>query len=98
TFPVKDSHATLIVGGWGGGLVGLSSLIGQDGSENETREFMLFDLGRWYRIRLRVGETNISAWIDDDHIIDADIRDRSISLRPGDIELSAPFGLASWST
>jgi hypothetical protein len=28
TFPVKDSHMTLVVGGWGGSLVGVSSIDG----------------------------------------------------------------------
>src|ERR1043165_7142270 len=26
TFPVKDTHATLVLGGWGGGVVGISSI------------------------------------------------------------------------
>ena len=29
--------ATLIVGGWGGGLVGISSIDGEDASNNSTR-------------------------------------------------------------
>ena len=37
TFPVHDAHLSLIVGGWGGSLVGLSSLDGKDASRNETR-------------------------------------------------------------
>ena len=46
TFPVKDSFCSLIVGGWGGAVVGLSSIDGEDASENETTKFMKFDLGR----------------------------------------------------
>ena len=42
TFPVGDAHLTLIVGGWGGSLVGLSSLDGKDASDNETRRSMAF--------------------------------------------------------
>lgn len=98
TVPVGASHCTLIVGGWGGGLVGISSLDGFDASENETTKFMRFDKGRWYRIRLQVTREKIQAWIDEDQMVDVSIVDRKISLRPGDIELSAPFGIATWQT
>ncbi|HBY59677.1 MAG TPA: DUF1080 domain-containing protein, partial [Solibacterales bacterium] len=38
TFPVGESHCTLVTGGWGGDIVGLSSIDGWDASENETRQ------------------------------------------------------------
>jgi hypothetical protein len=98
TFPVADSFCSLIVGGWGGGVVGLSSLDGMDASENETSQFMRFDTGRWYRIRVRVTQNKIEAWIDKDKVVNVVTTDRHISVRPGDIELSQPFGLASWQT
>jgi hypothetical protein len=98
TFPVKDSHCSWIVGGWGGGLVGLSSLDGNDASENETAVYREFKNGRWYALRLRVTDELIEAWIDDERLIAVELAGREISLRPGDIELSAPLGIASWST
>src|SRR6266540_1674853 len=97
-FPVQYSFCTLIVGGWGGGVVGLSSIDGMDASENETTKYMKFDAGRWHRLRLRVGREQIEAWIDDEKIVDQSIAGRKISLRPGDIDLSKPFGLATWQT
>ncbi|NOX55178.1 MAG: DUF1080 domain-containing protein [Planctomycetes bacterium] len=97
TFPVKDSPCTLIVGGWGGGLCGLSSLDGMDASENETSTFMDFKNGRWYHIRLRVTGKRIQAWIDDEKIVDVDITDRKLSVRI-EVELSRPFGIATWQT
>ena len=36
TFPAGKDPCTLIVGGWGGTVVGLSSINGMDASENET--------------------------------------------------------------
>ena len=54
TFPVRDSHASLIVGGWAGSVVGISSIDGRDASENETTEVMKFKNGQWYKFRLRV--------------------------------------------
>ena len=98
TFPVRDSFCSLIVGGWGGGVVGLSSIDGQDASENETTKFMSFDKNRWYPIRLRVTQAKIEVWIENEKLVDQSIVDRRISLRPGEIELSAPFGLATWQT
>ena len=98
TVPVRDSFCSLIVGGWGGSLVGISSLDRMDASENETTKFMNFEQGRWYRIRLRVTDKRIEAWIDQEKLINVDISDKQISLRPGDIELSKPFGIASWQT
>ncbi len=98
TFPVKESFCTLIVGGWGGGVVGLSSIDYADAANNDTTKYMKFDADRWYRIRLRVTETNISTWIDDERIVNTDIVGKTITLRPGDIELSKPLGIASWST
>ena len=47
TFPVNDAFCTLIAGGWGGGLVGLSSLDNYDASENETSTFRGFEKKRW---------------------------------------------------
>ncbi len=98
TVPVGDSFCSLIVGGWGGSLVGISSLEGLDASENETTKYRNFESRRWYRVRLRVTEKRIQAWIDGEKLVDADTTDKKISLRPGDIELSKPFGLACWQT
>jgi hypothetical protein len=98
TFPVKDSHCTWINGGWGGGVVGLSSLDGQDASENETGLYMEFERGRWYKLRLRVTDDYIEAWIDSDLVIGVLTDKRTISLRDGPIYLSAPFGIASFLT
>lgn len=98
TFPVGDSHCSWINGGWGGLVVGLSSLDGLDASENDTSIVRSFETGRWYAFRLRVTDGRIQAWIDSEPVVDADLRNRTVSLRPGEIELSSPFGIASYST
>src|ERR1035437_4368171 len=54
TFPVKDSFCSLISGGWGGSVVGLSSLDDEDASENDTSTVRDFEKGRWYTFRLSV--------------------------------------------
>jgi hypothetical protein len=98
TFPAGDGHCSLIVGGWGGGLVGISSLDGMDASENETTKFAAFESDRWYAIRVRVTEDKIEAWIDKDKMVDVVITDRKVTVRPGDIESSQPLGLAAFMT
>ena len=47
TFPVGDTFASFIPGGWGGTVVGLSSIDGMDASENETATFKNFENIRW---------------------------------------------------
>jgi hypothetical protein len=98
TFPVAESFCTWVLGGWGGDIVGLSSIDGWDASDNETRSYVTFENGRWYSMRLQVTDTRISAWIDDKRVIQADIEGRTISLRPGDTKLTAPFGFVSYGT
>ncbi|HMJ63896.1 MAG TPA: DUF1080 domain-containing protein [Candidatus Binatia bacterium] len=97
TFPVGKDPCSLIVGGWGGGVVGLSSLDGQDAANNETTQYLNFEKGRWYHIRLRVVPNKIEAWIDNDKVVDADTTDRKISIRI-EVEESRPLGIATWST
>jgi len=98
TFPVYDSFCSWINGGWGGMVVGLSSLDDMDASENETSIRRNFESGRWYGLRLRVTDDRIQAWIDNEPVIDVYFATRVIGLRPGEIELSKPFGIASYST
>lgn len=98
TFPAGGDYCTWVAGGWGGDIVGLSSIDGQTAADNETRSYFTFENARWYRFRLRVTPESISAWIDDERVIHAGIAGREISLRPGDIKLSAPLGFASFAS
>ena len=100
TFPVRrlDTCATLVLGGWGGALVGISSIDDLDASENSTRSEQSFNNHQWYHIRLQVTNDEIKAWIDERLVVNTSIKARKISLRPGDIELCAPFGFASYGT
>ena len=100
TFPVRSENecVTFVVGGWGGDIVGISSIDGLDASENSTASMQQFETGRWYRLRVRVEDERLQAWIDDRPVVDADILDRRLSLREGPVEDCAPLGLASWAT
>ena len=97
TFPVRDDFCSLIIGGWGGGVVGLSSLNGFDASENETTGYREFEKDKWYPIRLRVTDQRITAWIGGEQEIDVNIRDKELDTRI-EVEWSKPFGIASWQT
>ena len=100
TFPVRSGAecVTLIVGGWGGNIVGISSINGLDASDNSTGSSQEFEDKRWYRIRLEVAEEHLQAWIDDEQVVDAHTEEQRLSLREGAIEGCAPFGLATWLT
>jgi hypothetical protein len=97
TFPVGNDPCSLIVGGWGGTVVGLSSVDGFDAANNETAKGMDFEEKQWYAIRVRVTKEAIECWIDDKKVVDLELKDRKISIRP-EVELSKPFGIASWRT
>lgn len=97
TFPSGKSFCSLIVGGWGGTVVGISCINGLDASENETTRLMRFDTERWYKIRLVVTPETVRAWIDTTQVVDLVTSGKTLSLRP-EVELSKPFGIASWRT
>ena len=97
TFPVGEDPCSLIVGGWGGGVVGLSSLDGQDAANNDTTKYMTFENGRWFKIRLRVASGKIEAWIDNEQVVNVETKDRRLSIRV-EVEPSQPLGFATWST
>ena len=98
TFPVHTSFCTFVNGGWGGMVVGLSSLDLMDASENETMVLVNFNQGQWYSFRVRVTDSTIEAWIDDELVVSVNFYGRQVGLRPGEIENSKPMGFASYRT
>lgn len=98
TFPVGTNHATLVLGGWGGATVGISSIDGLDASENDTTKFLNFPKDKWFTIRMKVTPAKLEAWINDEKFVDQDIKDRRISMRFGEIEESVPLGIATYQT
>ena len=98
TFPFKQSHATLILGGWGGSLIGISSIDDFDASENETGDAYIFEDNQWYDIRLRVTDSEIYVWINDEQVIDCEVEGRKVAMRFGEIEMSVPLGICTYAT
>ena len=101
TFPVEregeEDPCSLILGGWGGGVCGLSSIDGFDASENATTTYQNFENEKWYQVRLRVTEELIEAWVDDELIVYQELEDRRVSIR-FEVEPSQPFGVCSFQT
>ena len=97
TFPYTNSHATWVNGGWGGDIIGISSIDNWDASENETRAYFNFENNRFYRFRIQVTETHIKAWIDDKQVVDLAVNGRAITLRRG-MDLTMPLSLFSYNT
>lgn len=97
TFPVGESHCSLVVGGWAGSVVGISSIDGKDALRNETKKDMGFDNDRWYKVRIRVTADKVVAWIDDVKVVDFATKGRMLSVRP-ECDLSRPFGICTWSS
>jgi 3-keto-disaccharide hydrolase len=97
TFPVRKSYCSLICGGWGGGVVGISSINNFDASENETTKYQEFKKNKWYKIRVRVADDKIQAWIDDDQLVDVELKDKKISTR-FEVDVSQPLGISAYRT
>ena len=97
TFPVGKGHASLILGGWGGGVTGLSCINGKDASENETTLYRSYQRGRWYHVRVRVDEQQVRAWVDEEKVVDVPREGRIFSVR-AELRRSCPVGVANYLT
>ena len=97
TFPVGDDPCTLVVGGWGGTVVGLSTVNYYDASDNPTTRFADFKNDRWYKIRLRVTDAKVEAWIDDEKYVNQVREGNKFGIR-FEVELSKPLGITTWAT
>ena len=98
TFPMAGTNVSLIVGGWGGGVVGISSIDGNDASGNDTTKFMAFERERWYAIKVRVTPAKLEAWLDKEKVVDVTTEGKTFGLRSGPIEESVPLGICTYET
>ena len=97
TVPIGNSYVTLIVGGWGGGLIGLSNMDGESAADNITTDHFDFENGKWYQIRLRVSDDRIQAWIDKEQVVDQERAGHTFSIW-WEQEPVRPLGIATWDT
>ncbi|MBI1247797.1 DUF1080 domain-containing protein [bacterium] len=97
TFPVGKTHQTLIIGGWGGGVTGVSNIDGMAAVENETTGYTEFENNRWYKIRLRVQPKQIQVWLDNEQIIDYNPEGRQLDIWI-EQDTTKPLGIGTWNT
>jgi hypothetical protein len=96
TFPVRDSHASFVVGGWAGTVVGLSSINGLDASENETTQYEKLDQNKWYNVRVRVASGKIECWLNDKQMVDVELKNNRISTRI-EVDPNKPLGVCCYN-
>lgn len=97
TFPVGEEFCSLVLGGWGGDVVGISSIDGMDADSNATRCLVDFAKNQFYNIRIQVTEAAVTAWIDNKQILTHPVPDYEFSVR-GEVTPCEPFGIASYET
>ena len=100
TFPIGDlkTCVTLVVGGWGGAVTGISNIDGMDASENSTATMQRYADNKWYKFKIRVTPKDIKVWLDDKEIINVEIEGRKLGVRPGPIESYLPLSFTTYQT
>ena len=97
TFPVGKDHASLVTGGWGGSVVGISCIDFYDASDNLTTTFQDFKDKQWYKFRVRVTPAKIEAWVGDGQVVDQQREGHKIDIRL-ECDLCRPLGFATYTT
>ena len=97
TFRVGKEPCTLVVGGWGGTVVGLSNVDYYDASDNLTTSFHEFKNKQWYKVRIRVTEPKVEAWIDDEQVVNQKRKGHKFGIRI-EVDLCQPLGISAWCT
>lgn len=101
TFPVPGARepgcCTLILGGWGGALVGLSCIDGRDAADNATATAIGFEDGRTYRVRLIADGRSIRAELDGETVVQHPVAAHRFTLR-AEVTATAPLGLCTYTT
>jgi hypothetical protein len=96
TFPVRDTHASFVIGGWAGTVIGLSSINGSDASENETTQYEKLDHNKWYNVRVRVADGKIECWLNDKQMVDVELEGNRISTRI-EVDPNKPLGVCCYN-
>jgi len=92
----------VIIGGWGGGLCGISSFNYMDAAENQWTRGVAFENNKWHTLRVRVMPNVMQIFLDEKKTYHARVeyeKSSQFSLRSGsDIDKTKPLGLASFQT
>ena len=95
TFPVGASYVTLVNGGWGGSVTGLSMINGASAAENATNHFVKYQNDVWYAFTIQVTDRVIRCLVDGREVFAFDHEDTQLKTR---IEMRAnePLGFAAY--
>ncbi len=97
TFPVGATFLTVVLGGWGGTVCGLSNLDGLDASANHTRTLRAFATDRDYTVRIRVDANQVAVWLDDEPFVSTPRAGVTIDLR-SEMLPCVPLGVSAFAT
>ncbi len=98
TIPVETNACTIIIGGWGGGLCGISCVDFIDASENQWSEYKELKNNIWYNLRVRVTPGVLQIFLNDT-LYGARVEyldPKRLTLRWGDIDKTAPLGISTF--
>lgn len=96
-FPVGTNYCSLVLGGWGNSITGLSCIDNMAAADNEYAVMNSYTTNKWYKVTLRVTGTNIMTWVGGKKLIDVDRSKHEISPYFG-LEMMAPFGVFTFGT
>lgn len=94
----KDKCVSLVAGGWGGMVVGVSAINHQYANENESTRSFEFKNGRWYRFTLQVTPDVIRCLIDGQEQFKVGVRDKHLNMHVSEIQSCEPLGFSSYQT
>jgi len=95
TFPVGSSFVTLVNGGWGGSVTGLSLINGASAAENATNHFVKYQNDVWYRFTIQVTDRVIRCLVDDREVFALDHAETQLKTRIEN-RSNEPLGFASY--
>lgn len=95
--PIGTDSATVVLGGWGGALCGLSCIDGMDASMNATRSFQDFSRGEVHVLRVRVDPQEVYAEVDGAELFRHTRGEGVLSLR-AEVQPVGSFGVTCFQT
>lgn len=101
TIPIEQHYCTVIIGGWGGSLCGISSVDHMDAADNQWSQGVNLENKRWYTLRVRVTPGVLQVFLDETlYATRIEFKEASrFSLRANsDIDKTKPLGLATYHT
>jgi len=78
--PTAEGGVRLDVGERKGTFLGLSCVDGQGCQHNDTGRKASVPIDRWFRVRARVTEEKVEAWLDDEQVVDLAREGRRLTL------------------